>query len=511
MSGAEIAKNLIENKVDSKESTPSFDIIKQLSSLESNVKNGTQLDIFKGLISTSNNPEVKDKASESMKKVGDILNIQVPFLGSIWALFGTKRPIDILWSKEQRTNKKFLNGILKFFWFKNGLEGLHESYITEQLKWVDMDFGKNCFNEYKKLSTTDISEDKKTRNICGLEKMFTGVKDEIKTKIKDKIPEDFENIKTTLTKEFPNNIDKININTVRMIDPSLIIVEDKIEKVDITKIQTQPEKFIDAYLKTTIRAFAQSGDDFIASDNVNKDTFTLALFGNITGEKFFVEGVSLGLITPENQNTIDTNPTSNEAISSNWEVKKETTDYNSIVEVVIEKIEWGYYNPKTMNTKWMRDSGETMMWIDRKHGGSLNTSTAGKEFWKIIDEDKIKNPNAWKQRGYKGWALESTLRWLAGQIIKPHYENLAKTYLSEESQKIVNSDGRLMFNFIYSARNGARWFQRMATEINNKVNWGIKDTNILIKDIVDWRIYKSGDNLIAQWGRKIEDIVGLVA
>lgn|GEM_PF-5717693 len=83
MSGPETAKNIVEKVVDTKESTTSFDVIKQLTNLESNVKNGTQLDIFKGLIATSNNPEVKDKASESMKKVGDILNIQVPFLGSI--------------------------------------------------------------------------------------------------------------------------------------------------------------------------------------------------------------------------------------------------------------------------------------------------------------------------------------------------------------------------------------------------------------------------------------------
>ncbi len=509
MSGPETAKNLVEKVVDTKESTAPFDVIKQLSSLESNVKNGTQLDIFKGLLSTSNNPEIKDKASESMKKVGKILNIQVPFLGSIWALFGTKRPIEILGSKEQRSNKKFLNGILKFFWFNNGIEGLHESYITEQLKWVDMDFGKNCFNEYKKLSTTDIPDDKKTRNICGLEKMFTGVKDEIKTKIKDKIPEDFENIKTTLTKEFPNNIDKININTVRMIDPSLIITKDGIEQINTTKLQAQPEKFIDTYLKTTIKAFAQSGDEFIASDNVNKDTFTLALFGNITGEKFFVEGVNLGLITPENQNNINTNPTNNEVISTNWEIKKENTDYNSIVEVVIAKIEWGYYNPKTMNTKWMKDSGETMMGIDRKHGGSLNTSTAGKEFWKLIDEDKTKNPNAWKIRGYKWWALEATLRWLAGQIIKPHYEELSKKYLSKESQKLVNTDGRLLFNFIYGARNGAGWFEKMANEINTNVAKGVVNTDNLTSNIVNWRIHESGNQLIAQWGRKIEDIVGL--
>ena len=302
MSWAETAKNFIEKTVDTKESTSSFDVVKQLSNLESTITNGTQLNMFKELISTEKNENIKNKASESMGKIGNILNIQVPFLGSIWALFGTKRPIEVLGSKEHRNSNKFLNGVLKFFGFPKGMEDLHESYITEQLKWVDMQFSKDCFTEYKKGAMTPSSDAESTRSICGLDKTLWSLKTEEKEKIKAKIPENFANIKETLTKKFSNNIGQLNINTVRMVDPSLIITENKKEIIDISKIQGQEDKFIDEYIKITVNAFAQSGDEFINSDNINPDTFALAVFGNLTGEKFFVEGVNLGLISANSTN-----------------------------------------------------------------------------------------------------------------------------------------------------------------------------------------------------------------
>ena len=49
-------------------------------------------------------------------------------------LFETKRPVDILGKKEERKNNKFLNAVLKMFGYKNGIDSLHESYISEQLK-----------------------------------------------------------------------------------------------------------------------------------------------------------------------------------------------------------------------------------------------------------------------------------------------------------------------------------------------------------------------------------------
>jgi hypothetical protein len=87
-----------------------------------------------------------------------------------------------------------------------------------------------------------------------------------------------------------------------MVDPSLIITENKKEIIDISKIQEQSDKFIEEYIKITVNALAQSGDEFINSDNINPDTFALAVFGNLTGEKFFVEGVNLGLISANSTN-----------------------------------------------------------------------------------------------------------------------------------------------------------------------------------------------------------------
>ncbi|MBU0625882.1 hypothetical protein KKG31_01605 [Patescibacteria group bacterium] len=39
-----------------------------------------------------------------------------------------------------------------------------------------------------------------------------------------------------------------------------------------------------------------SGEDFIASAEVNSNTFVLAIFGNLIADKFFVEGVNIGII-----------------------------------------------------------------------------------------------------------------------------------------------------------------------------------------------------------------------
>lgn len=507
MSGAETAKNLIENVVDTKESTASFDIVKQLSNLESNIKNGTQLNMFKGLISTNNNPEIKDKASESMKKVGDILNIQVPFLGSIWALFGTKRPIDMLGSKEQRSNKKFLNGILQIFWFNNGIDGLHESYITEQLKWVDMDFGKNCFNEYKKLSTTDVPEDQKTRNICGLEKIFSGASDEIKTKIKDKIPENFENIKTALSKELPNNIDKININTIRMIDPSLIITENKIEKVDIAKLQTQPEKFIEAYLKTTITAFAQSGDEFIASDNINKDTFTLALFGNLTGEKFFVEGVSLGIIsTASIWATVEN--------TEKLENKKLDTLSFDEAKALAEKV-FGK-GPATDLLCKMSNNSPAMI---------LRTIALGKHEWELVFGRKNKDKN----RGQINiWTFQISAQ--PNEIVSKRNKNIqigkdllkqnAISYEDSYFKEIKNYDEETADSSIKKGQTdllvwlgyiqNERWWEKTFTQLANE-SLSPAETQKLISTTIQWGIDDIGKDVVAQITTKTTDAYTQIA
>jgi hypothetical protein len=115
-----------------------------------------------------------------------------------------------------------------------------------------MAFAKDCFIDYQKNEKTDIPEKDSTRAICGLEDIVKEKKPEEITKIKAKIPQDYNNLKSTIIKTLPNHINKLSINTVRMIDPTLIITKDKQEVIDVQKIQSNPDEFVDAYLKTSI-------------------------------------------------------------------------------------------------------------------------------------------------------------------------------------------------------------------------------------------------------------------
>ncbi|MFN9952931.1 MAG: hypothetical protein ACK55I_07510, partial [bacterium] len=136
--------------------------------------------------------------------------------------------------------------------------------------------------------------------------------------------------------------------------------------------------------------------------------------------------------------------------------------FEEITNKVISSLEGGYYHPK-MNLGAMGDSGETMMGIDRRHGGDINTSPDGKEFWTIIDDAGASSK--WKHN-YMGGTLEPKLRSLVAKMMKPFFLKNMNNYLSPEARKIVESNPNLMFHFVYSTWNGPGWFRKFATKIN---------------------------------------------
>jgi hypothetical protein len=157
-----------------------------------------------------------------------------------------------------------------------------------------------------------------------------------------------------------------------------------------------------------------------------------------------------------------------------------------------------------MNKGAMGNSGETMMGIDRRHGGDINTSPDGIEFWKIIDDAGASSK--WKHN-YMGGTLEPKLRSLVAKMMKPFFLKNMNNYLSPEARKIVESNPNLMFHFVYSTWNGPGWFRKFATKINDAVKKGITDPNKLTEIAIRSRI-DSGNSLIAQGGKKIDDILG---
>jgi hypothetical protein len=86
------------------------------------------------------------------------------------------------------------------------------------------------------------------------------------------------------------------------------------------------------------------------------------------------------------------------------------------------------------------------------------------------------------------------------------YMNLYNRYLSPESQKLVDSDARLTFNFAYAAWNGSGWFQRFANALNKAVADGERNKDKLVALVVAQRT-NSSNSLISQGGRKIAGFI----
>lgn len=216
------------------------------------------------------------------------------------------------------------------------------------------------------------------------------------------------------------------------------------------------------------------------------------------------------------ENLIESNFTENDL--SKVQKNRESTggpinsslEFRDAVETITNKLEGGYFHPymKASNPSkfaWMGDSGETMFGMDRKHGRQESNSSAGVEFWSLIDSEDAKRN--WKY----GYALEDnpTLRDrlldLVTQIMEPSFIELSNRYLSDEAKNIIMSDPKLYFNFAYASYQGSGWFQKFAKKFNKKVEDGVTD----IDELRDYALQirrESGNNIISGSGNKIEKI-----
>lgn len=198
-----------------------------------------------------------------------------------------------------------------------------------------------------------------------------------------------------------------------------------------------------------------------------------------------------------------------------------SADFNSMIDKIIDNFEGGYYDPVTMKSAAMGDSGETMYGMDAKASDMLKTSL-GKQFWDLIHEDKQKRPDCWKylydpaksSGKCSNPTLARQLKDLIAQIMKPQYDKLSNQYLTPEARDIVNSTPELLFNFTYLVWNGPGFFQKFSKVLNDKIKSGVKDPNELARFMVDYRKNFSGyssfaNNLTQRGGRKMEKTLGM--
>jgi hypothetical protein len=194
--------------------------------------------------------------------------------------------------------------------------------------------------------------------------------------------------------------------------------------------------------------------------------------------------------------------------------------FSKLFEIEKKYLGGGYYHPRMYGTiiKDVRykNSGETMLDIDRVAGGSINTTPAGIKFWALID-NAVPSKETWKWNSYPD-DLMPQLSQLAAQMMFPEYKKLCNSYLSKGLIDIVNKDAALTFNFLYATFNGAGFFKYFAAAFKIYVeNQKITDPKILMdkmiheRETLDPKIF--GNNalsLLKQGAKTIHQILPLI-
>ena len=181
----------------------------------------------------------------------------------------------------------------------------------------------------------------------------------------------------------------------------------------------------------------------------------------------------------EEDNESYLNDTNSGSVDSKW-IK--------ITKKVIDEFEGGYWNPKCGHTtKGMGISTETMFGLDRKNG-KIESTPEGKEFFRIIDNEKTKLGmtkfcKTWKHY-YTGGNLEDKLKTLAAKIMKYQYDTNSKEF-SPELRKRVESNDRLLLHFSYACWNGPGFFDTFRKSLERGLKSGKSDSQLIKQAISD--------------------------
>ena len=195
-------------------------------------------------------------------------------------------------------------------------------------------------------------------------------------------------------------------------------------------------------------------------------------------------------------------------------INVDVKDWQGMVNLVIDKLEGGYYHPDMLKDGRVRDgrygaSGETMFGLDRK-AGNTEATPEGREFWAYIDSLNARSNWKWNYMAKDNPQLGAKLRELAANYIKPFYGKFMSSHLSPESAAIVNNYAPLTFNFIYATWNGEGWFKRFANALNKSVASGNTDPKSL-SDLVNQVRGGSGNSLISQGAPKVASVTNALA
>jgi hypothetical protein len=162
--------------------------------------------------------------------------------------------------------------------------------------------------------------------------------------------------------------------------------------------------------------------------------------------------------------------------------------WNNVTKKVIDEFEGGYWNywqcKNHPYAAMYRNSGETLFGLDRKAGNIENLSAEGKEFFKIIDDEKKKlgMSNFCKKwtYNYRGGELEERLKALASKIMFSEYAKNMSNYVKDpETKKRIENNEGLLLHMSYATWNGPGNFNKFAKKIDTAVKEGKSDDELI--------------------------------
>jgi hypothetical protein len=204
--------------------------------------------------------------------------------------------------------------------------------------------------------------------------------------------------------------------------------------------------------------------------------------------------------TPTQDTTTQQTPTQDSTTqTSDVSLGGGSSNFDKITKTVINKFEGGYWNPfcPSHPKGSMGKSTETMFGLDR-YNGNIESSSEGKQFFKIIDDLKIaagaqssgegknmkwsnmdKFCQKWKWNS-RGGDKEDTLKNLAVAIMKRSFDRNMSSFVKDPKvkQKIESIPG-LTLHMSYASWNGPGFFKKFAGQLDNGVKQGLSDKQLI--------------------------------
>jgi hypothetical protein len=204
---------------------------------------------------------------------------------------------------------------------------------------------------------------------------------------------------------------------------------------------------------------------------------------NILGN--FIKGVLGGKSDSNTDTSTTSGPKSSSSTSSGGSIESKWMD---VTKKVIDNFEGGYWNYwECKNHPWhsmYNKSGETLFGLDRKAGAIESLGPEGREFFKIIDDEKKKLGmsefcSKWTYN-YRGGDLEERLKDLAAKVMFAQYEKNMSNYVKDpETKKRIEGNEGLLLHMSYATWNGPGHFQKFAKRLEDAVKQGKSDEELL--------------------------------